>query len=200
MSTRLPLGVTSTTAMRRVVITGGPGAGKTTVLTELAAMGHAIVEESARAIITERVASGLSPRPDPLSFAREILRRDVEKYAAQPDTPRWVFFDRSAVEAIGMLHDVSPLDRDDLQAMLAAYPFHRTVFVLPPWEAIYANDTERDQSFSEAVNVHARVVDWYCSCGYAVQEVPRLPARHRAVHIVQKLEGKSSFVERDDGD
>jgi hypothetical protein len=30
------------------------------------------------------------------------------------------------------------------------------VFVLPPWEVIYANDAEREQSFAEAVDVHAR--------------------------------------------
>jgi predicted ATPase len=42
--------------------------------------------------------------------------------------------------------------------MLASFPFHATVFVLPPWQAIYANDAERDQSLAEAVDVHARVI------------------------------------------
>ena len=93
--------------MHRVVITGGPGAGKTTLLNELTAMGYPIVAESARAIIAERLSSGKSPRPNPLLFAQEILRRDVEKYASQPNTSDWVFFDRGAIEAIGMLHTVS---------------------------------------------------------------------------------------------
>ena len=173
--------------MRRVVITGGPGAGKTTLLTELAAMGYSTVVESARAIIAERIARGLSPRPDPPSFAREILRRDIETYASQSKTPNWVFFDRGAIEAIAMLHEVSPLTRDELKAMLSAYPFHASVFVLPPWEAIYTNDAERDQSFAEAVNVHARVVDWYRVCGYVLHEVPRLPAKERAAHVLRIL-------------
>jgi predicted ATPase len=43
--------------MRGVVLTGGPGAGKTTLLEELGAMGYAIVPESARAIIAERLAA-----------------------------------------------------------------------------------------------------------------------------------------------
>ena len=57
-----------------------------------------------------------------------------------------------------MLHEASPLPSLGLKSMLAAYPFHATVFVLPPWEVIYAKDAERDQSFAEAVDVHARVV------------------------------------------
>jgi predicted ATPase len=61
------------------------------------------------------------------------------------------------------------------------------MFVVPPWEAIYANDAERDQSFAEAVNVHARVVEWYRACGYTRCEVPRLPVAQRARHILRVL-------------
>jgi len=107
---------TTIVSMRRGVITGGPGAGKTTLLNELAAMGYPVVAESARAIIAERLASGKSPRPKPLIFAREILRRDIEKYTAQRSTPTWVIFDRGAIEAIGMLNEVSPLAPSELEA------------------------------------------------------------------------------------
>jgi predicted ATPase len=170
-----------------VVVTGGPGAGKTTLLTELAAMGYATVEDSARAIIAERLASGATPRPDAVAFAREILRRDLDKYVNQPRTSGWVFFDRGLIDALGMLHEASALSSTELESMLASYPFHRTVFVLPPWEAIYAIDAERDQSFEEAIDVHARVVRWYRSCGYALDEVPRLPVAQRAEHVVRVL-------------
>ncbi len=173
--------------MSHVIVTGGPGAGKTTLLAELAARGYETVDESARAIIAERLARGASPRPDPGAFAREILRRDIEKYLSRPHTSGWVFFDRSLIEALGMLHKASPLPAIELTSMLATYPFHRTVFVLPPWEAIYANDAERDQSFSEAVDVHTKVVEWYRSCGYELNEVPRVPVGSRAEHVLRTL-------------
>ena len=173
--------------MPPVIVTGGPGVGKTTLLAELAAMGYATVEESARAIIAERLARGASRRPDARTFAREILRRDITKYLNQPRTPKWVFFDRGVIDALGMLHEASPLPSTDLQTMLASYPFHATVFVLPPWEVIYTNDAERDQSFAEAVDVHAKVVQWYRSCGYVPHEVPRLPVARRAEHVLRAL-------------
>jgi len=173
--------------MPPVIVTGGPGAGKTTLLAELAARGYATVEESARAIIAERLACGESRRPEALAFAQEIWRRDVEKYIKQPCTSRWVFFDRGLVEALAMLHEASPLLSGERAALLAGYPFHGTVFVLPPWEAIYANDSERDQSFAEAVAVHTKVVLWYASCGYVVNEVPRLPVAERADHVLRVL-------------
>src|SRR5262249_29612198 len=136
--------------MPHVIVTGGPGVGKTTLLAELAAMGYGTVEESARSIIGERLARGAPPRPEALAFAQEILRRDIEKYLDQPHTSKWVFFDRALIDALGMLHEASPLSSVELEALLAAYPFHATVFVLPPWDIIYDNDAERDQSFADA--------------------------------------------------
>jgi len=150
-------------------------------------MGYATVDESARAVIAERLARGASPRPDALTFAQEILRRDIEKYLNQPRTAQWVFFDRGLIDALGMLYDASSLSSAELETLLASYEFHPTVFVLPPWEAIYANDTERDQSFADAVDVHARVVHWYRSCGYVLHEVPRLPVTQRAEHVLRTL-------------
>ena len=174
-------------SMPHVVFTGGPGTGKTTLLAELAANGYATVEDSARAIIAERLARGASPRPDPPAFAREILRRDIEKYLGQPRTSQWVFFDRGLIDALGMVQEVAPLPANELQAMLTAYPFHRSVFVFPPWEAIYVTDSERDQSFADAVKVHDKVVRWYRSCGYTLHEVPRLPVPRRAQHVLRLL-------------
>lgn len=173
--------------MPHIIVTGGPGAGKTTLLAKLAEMGYVTVEESARAIIAERLARGASPRPDAVTFAKEILRRDIEKYLGQPRTPEWVFFDRGIVDALGMLHEVSPLPSRELQATLASYPFHASVFVLPPWEAIYTKDAERDQSFAGAVHVHAKVAQWYRSCGYVLHEVPRISVPQRAEHVLRIL-------------
>jgi predicted ATPase len=174
-------------AVNRVVFTGGPGAGKTSVLQELASMGYATVSDSARSIIAERLARGANRRPDPETFAREILGRDIKQYLNVADASNWVFFDRGVIDALGMLQDVSPLPPGELAAMLATYRFHASVFVFPPWKAIYTNDAERDQSFEDAVDVHTRVVRWYRSCGYVLHDVPAVPVAQRAEHVRRVL-------------
>lgn len=93
-------------AVNRGVRTGSPGAGKTSVLEALTALGRATVGDSARAIVAERLARGADRRPDPATFARTILRRDIEQYMALGDTSGWVFFDRGVIDALGMLHEV----------------------------------------------------------------------------------------------
>ena len=171
--------------MLRYILTGGPGAGKTTLLGALAFLGYATVEESARAIIAERLAAGMSPRPPADQFAREILRRDIEKYERTRGLPYPVIFDRGAVEALGSVQENETWSQLELERMLMAYPFARPVFILPPWPAIYTVDTERDQTFEDAVNVYEKIVDWYSQCGYPLHEVPRLPVEERAKYVHQ---------------
>ncbi|MBC7603321.1 MAG: AAA family ATPase [Ramlibacter sp.] len=173
--------------MRRVVITSGPGAGKTTLLRELSARGYATVEESARSIIMERLARGLSPRPEPATFANEIFQRDRQKYSNPPRHDGLVFYDRGAVEALAMIHEASPLADEDVRAMLVRYAFYGTVFILPPWQAIYVNDAERDHSFSHAVAVYGQLVRWYTRCGYVINEVPCLSVAQRASHVLKPI-------------
>lgn len=176
-------------ALRRVILTGGPGAGKTTLLDEFGRLGYRTVAESARAVIAERLALGQTPRPDPVAFAREILRRDEEKYQQTHDATDWVYFDRSAIESLGMVDDVAPFPPEQLRRALAQFRFHPTVFVLPPWQDIYVTDAERDQTYAQSQEVHAQIVRWYRTCGYSPREVPCLPVAQRAQFVLRTLSG-----------
>jgi predicted ATPase len=172
--------------MRRIVVTGGPGAGKTTLLAALRTSGYKAVDESARAIIQERLASGLSPRPPALEFARQILHRDIAKYQQPPELDL-VFFDRSIVEALCMVDQAARLQAHELSDLLSQYPYDRRVFVLPPWEAIYTTDGERDQTFSEALRVHDTDTRWYRRCKYEIIEVPTGTVAERCTYVLRAL-------------
>jgi predicted ATPase len=173
--------------MPRVIVTGGPGAGNTTLLAEFARLGFQTISDSAREVIAERLARGESPRPDQVTFSREILRRDREKYRTQSDSAGWIFFDRSPLEALAMVHEAVATEEADPLAKLNEYRFHSTVFLLPPWQAIYQTDAERDHSFAHAEHVYASLVRWYRLCGYALHEVPRCAVAERAKHVLQVL-------------
>lgn len=175
---------------RRVVLTGGPGAGKTVLLNELARRGYPVAGEAAREIIRRRNRQGLSPRPGPLEFASEILRSDLRQYSA-PETQeaRLVFFDRGIPDALAMLDRLDQLSTRERQHYLTNYPYH-AVFILPPWREIYRLDPERDQTYSEAVEVHDRLQSWYAHCGYEPIAVPPASAEERCHFVLHQLREK----------
>jgi predicted ATPase len=180
--------------LARVAITGGPGAGKTTVLSRLRELGHPVVPESAREIISNRRADGLSARPPPLEFAQAIFKCDVERYRSVEGSTGTVFFDRSIVDSLGMLVEANGLPPADTRNILDRYPYHATAFILPPWREIYCTDSERDQTYEDSVRVCESLRNWYATCGYTLREVPEGTPDERCEFIMNSLRGASTAV------
>jgi predicted ATPase len=173
--------------MSRIVITGGPGAGKTTLLLALQARGYTTVGDSARAIIQDRRRRGLTPRPGPHEFTREVLRMEIENFVLHAAAPGHVFFDRSVLDALCLLDHLAPLSEHELSVWLSNYQYCSKVFFLPPWRAIYTNDAERDHTFEHAESVDRITREWYRRCRYRLIEVPRVPVAERCTYVLQAL-------------
>ncbi|WP_099826244.1 AAA family ATPase [Oceaniglobus indicus] len=69
---------------RFCVVTGGPGAGTTSLITEIARCGFHTIPESGRAIIREELLSGRDALPwaKPMICAERMLERDLCAYGA----------------------------------------------------------------------------------------------------------------------
>jgi|SRR5579885_1905143 len=156
------------------VVTGGPGAGKTSLIEALAAEGFTVVPEAGRAVIREQQASGGSalPAADPSAFARAMLARDIAAYDAHRAAARPVFFDRGIPDVLGYLRLEGLAVPDDILRAARARPYAR-VFICPPWPEIYVTDAERKQTPEIAARTYDAMVETYGALGYAPVEVPR---------------------------
>jgi len=172
----------------RFLFTGGPGAGKTTILELLAQRGYTCVPEVAREIIQKRMRQGLSPRPKPIEFAREILEEDLRQYdTVNIEGP--VFFDRGTPDALGMIYEAgSSLTHVQIIRHLYERPYNPTAFFFPYWEEIFKTDSERDQSPEQALSIAASIRNWYHSVGFTIVEVPRASPEERVTFILKQAE------------
>ena len=154
------------------IITGGPGGGKTSLLESLAGQGFVIVPETARQIIRERLRNGLTPRPDPHEFARQIFETDLVNYTSHMNEMQIRFFDRSFLDSALMLFQDDRNYFESIVDHLITRRYNRKVFIAPPWKEIYRNDSERDQTFEEAVCIYEKLYPWYENNGYQLIVLP----------------------------
>lgn len=82
--------------MRRYVVTGAPGAGKTTVVEALRVRGFAVVREAATDVITAGQAAGVDEPWTASDFFDDILRLQVQRQGEAP-AAAVVLFDRSPI-------------------------------------------------------------------------------------------------------
>lgn len=172
---------------QRYIFTGGPGAGKTTVLELLRTRGFTCKQEVAREIIKERLSKGLSPRPAPAQFAQEILVREIAQYDQSiPERPP-IFFDRGIGDALYMLAQCGVMEEAQIASQLIRRPYNRMIFLFPPWREIYTTDAERDQSYEEASEVYRKLRQWYRQLGFTLVPVPLGRAEERMEFILKTV-------------
>ena len=165
------------------VLTGGPGAGKTTLIAALAARGYACVPESGRAIIMEQGKDSLTV--DPPVFAADMMRRDIANYDSAPLSGP-VFFDHAAIGNIAYAR-LKGFDPDpDLVREARRRRFNRIVFAAPPWREIYVNDAQRTQTWEGAVRTHELLRTVYAEEGYTIVELPLASVDARAEFVLTR--------------
>jgi predicted ATPase len=174
---------------RFVVITGGPGSGKSTLIEHLRRMGHVCRPEAGRGIIQDQtVIDGPAlPWKDPALFAELMLCWELRSYrvAAGPGTP--VFFDRGIPDIVGYLRLEGLPVPAHVDAAARTFRYHRRVFVAPPWPEIYERDSERRQSYAEAERTCASMVATYTAYGYEPVHLPLAPVAERARFVIDLL-------------
>ncbi|GGD89562.1 AAA family ATPase [Rhizobium anhuiense] len=172
---------------RSVLISGCSGGGKSTLLAELAARGHAVVEEPGRRIVKQELEGGGAALPwvDMVAFAHRAIAMAIADHTAAQEQAGWTFFDRGLLDAAAALQHLTgdPV----LEKLSAVHRYHETVFLTPPWPEIYTTDPERRHGFHEAVAEYDRLAAIYPALGYAVVILPKIAVAHRADFILECL-------------
>lgn len=172
------------------ILTGGPGAGKTTTLEALGARGCATVPEAARRVLHEQAAAGgrATHEGDRAAFRDQMLELGLKDYRAAAAFAGPVFFDRGIPELSGFGNAAGAADPPALVRAIRECRYNETVFLFPPWEAIYVHDDLRKHSFAHAIAVHAELAATYPRFGYRVIEPPPAPVEDRVRFLLAKID------------
>jgi predicted ATPase len=171
------------------VISGGPGAGKTTTLAELERLGFRHISEVARQIIQEQVQSGGKALPwaDQPAYVELMLQRSVDSFQEHVQTSKPAFADRGIPDVLGYTRLIGMPETALIRSACQSYRYAPLVFLAPPWSEIYETDSERKQGFAEAEQTYHHIVEVYRECGYETVVLPKTTPVARAQFILDQL-------------
>lgn len=175
--------------MKRIVITGAPSTGKSTVIAKLKAEQIPVFHESARIIIKEQLAQNSDKLPwlNNEAFSKLVIQKQIADYENANSALQ--FYDRGMPDVLAYLkfykqHEL--LSHFELYA--TQYRYHNKIFLLPPWKEIYDQDLERKESFEQAKSIHAHLISSYRALNYEIVEVPLANPTERAKFILERVD------------
>jgi predicted ATPase len=169
------------------LFTGGPGAGKSTVIELLAKQKRLIVPEVARNIIRHQKTIGgtATHDGDRVSYTALMLERSIVDFERLASVDAPVYFDRGLPDLYAYTMRYGGGVTETVRQAIVQYRYNSMVFLFPPWSEIYCHDTERKQSFQEAIETWATVKEGYADCGYLTIDVPKLSVEERVQFILK---------------
>ncbi|WP_010178318.1 AAA family ATPase [Aquimarina agarilytica] len=171
---------------KRIVLSGGPSSGKTTLINELERLGKHCFHEVSRDLIREAQKKGIAQPflTQPEAFNTAILQsRLVQFKEADQVTEPYSFYDRGMLDVVAYMEYANqPIPESFLLECKAA--IYDEVFLLPPWSEIHIQDKERYETFEQAKTVFEHIKNTYLSYGYAIIEVPFGTVTDRVLFIL----------------
>ena len=169
--------------MRRYIITGAPGAGKTTIVAGLRALGYAVVDEAATDVIAREHARGVEEpwRNDGFVDAIARLQRERELAPVPPATAVQVF-DRSPICTLALANysdrPVSPFLAGEVDRVVRTGVFERRVFMVRLLGFITPTAARRI-TLAQSIRFERFHEEAYLSHGFTLVDVPAAPLSTR---------------------
>ncbi len=174
---------------KRIVITGGPGTGKSSIINELIKRGYTCLEEISRQVTLEAQKEGIDQLflTNPILFSERLLTGRHQQYLDSLElTADFVFFDRGVPDILAYMDFIG----DDFPQHFinicknCSYDY---VFILKPWQDIYTSDNERYENFNQAVKIHKHLLSTYQNYNYNLLDVPFDTVEKRTDYILKTL-------------
>ncbi len=171
-----------------MIISGGPGFGKTSIIDELEKRNYNVMHEVSRSIIKEQLESGgdILPWKNLTTFSRLLFERRVKQFQEAAEN-KWVFFDRAIPDIVAYMGKDELEIPSSYMLKLEECNYYPLVFIVPPWQEIFKNDAERMENYKTACEINEIIIQTYSNLGYEIEILPKVSIQERTEFILSKI-------------
>ncbi|MBS3066980.1 ATP-binding protein [Candidatus Pacearchaeota archaeon] len=167
--------------MKKVVITGGPCSGKTTLINILSEKGYYVIGEIARKVLIERKNNELNKNEFSIRQTIMAERQIAKEKELETRKGKLVIFDRSLIDILAYCRyfDINPPKVIDNINLSKNYDFVFILDLLP-----FEKDEVRIENEEDVLTIHNLIYGIYKNLGYNIIQVP-----------VMDIEKRINFIE-----
>ncbi|OBX22225.1 MULTISPECIES: AAA family ATPase [Bizionia] len=172
--------------IKKIVITGGPGTGKTSIINELKTRGYVCLDEISRQITLKAREDGVDQLflTQPLLFSELLLKgREDQFNQANTQSESFVFLDRGIPDVLAYMDFIGDDYPEKFRESCKKHNYD-LAFILKPWQDIFVSDSERYENFNQAIEIHDNLLKTYDKFGYNLLDVPFDTVENRTAFIL----------------
>ena len=141
--------------MKKILITGGPSTGKTSLVSELKKHGFYCFEEISRELTQRMRNQGIEQYflNNPIEFSKELFKLRFKQYEQEVESHNFIVYDRGPIDVLAYLDFKKikiPIDLINKSKEIS----YDHIFIMKPWKNIYVNDSERYETFEAVSYTH----------------------------------------------
>jgi predicted ATPase len=140
----------------KIVISGGPGGGKTTIINSLKNLGFFCYDEISRELIEWFKENGEQNilMKNPIDFSNILWKKREEQYRNSiiQENYKKVFFDRSLLDVTSYLEFIGKRNLK-FEKKLMSFNYD-IVFLVKPIKKFYKKDYSRYEDFNQSIKIH----------------------------------------------
>tara|TARA_Y100001968_G_scaffold311831_1_gene334335 strand:- start:137 stop:709 length:573 start_codon:yes stop_codon:yes gene_type:complete len=187
--------------IKKIIITGAPGTGKTSIIKQLNKLGYFCFNE----VWKEHYSNPTEEKKSQIdNFSKNLFKKrsqKIEEFSKHLFEKRkeqfkiksastikdLVFYDRSLIDVISYLITFKKKIPLKWLKYIKEKKYYNNVFYCPLWNDIYENNNRRKEKFEETIQIDKDMRKLYKELGYIVKEIPKKPILNRVDFILDNI-------------
>ena len=162
----------------KIIISGPPGSGKTTIIKELKKQFRCMDEINPSHAPIEK-------RTDKLSLSTFLFEKRIQQY--EQNEKSLIFYDRSIIDIIAYMILWKENYPKEWAKKALKYRYANNIFYTPCWQNIYSTTPHRPEDYAETKKIDYYLRQTFIDFNYTIIELPKTDKKDRVNFILNNI-------------